>query len=662
MSESTDLKSAPVSLRPFWIGSAILLLPFLLGSFRPDPWWAVHFLSFLSPLTQTIIWGLTGLLFLTAYLPAGRNFLPRLLATWSGKPAARWVPLAVATAFSLVCFAYPLPFDFYGDAPTILASFDAPEKNVDHWRILFSPDIFHPRAGERTVLNLVAIVHGALGGDFRQAFALLGALSGGLYLFIALRMAWKMLATPAPRGVAFAAIVGTPAALVFLGHIEVYAPLWPVLAGFAALLLRYTAHPQRNSWLLMLPLIFVALKLHLSSVLLLPVWLLAGLHFFQRKRPGFQKRSNWKWLGLAVLLPLFLAALVVYFGVLGDHADPRFLDADTSSYERLFLPLVSPAPPLDRYNLLGGYHLLDFFNLLLLWSPVGLLVLGMGLTAFRRQVNWNAPEHLLLGTGLILYTGLFFLINPLLSMPMDWDLMAIPAPWLAIWAVVILRDTEKGGTWTPLVGPALGALLLVLGVFAVHWQTQAHSERLQSIGRHVFRSYWIRSTGNIQAGLNLIAEDSARYVDRYRANIEALRPDALLEVDEEYAILLARLGKFYRTRRNIGEAEKYHLDAFSYFPDQGGNLIGLMECAYFKGDFSTGMIHARRLVELQYPTRQKSLAIGVEIALRANNWPVAADWTAAYRAQWPDDPAYQYIEESLASDSGRVELTKVYGR
>lgn len=649
---------------PSWqIGlvSGLLFLPFLLGYLLPDGWWSTHFTAFLPPGSGVFCLVLAATLF---FLPVWdkRGVVEALLDSNRlrfGHSAL--APALIGVFFGVVCGAFPLHFDYFGDAPTILPAFDDPDPATDHWTYFLSLNIFHPRSGERTVLNFVAILIDTLNCDAKSAFALLGAFSGAGYAFISSFTVLRHLRQPAPRLVAMLAFLAAPSALVFIGHVEIYAPLWPVMALYGHLCLRYLKKKKLKYLWWNLPVLLLALKLHPSAILLVVLEMLLLVFHFLHKREAFQKRLNWKSMLLWVVLPLFVAAMVVYFGIAGDHRDPRFLGDGVSSYERLFLPLFSPEAPLDRYNLLSPGHLLDYLNLILLWSPVGLGIL-LAARFLRKQIDWNKPAVMAFGLLLMMYMGLFFLVNPLLGMPFDWDLMAIPAPVLCFFALVLVSESESHPMWKKMTGPALGMVILVLPMLYVHTRPAALSLRLESMGRHTFRTYWIRSAGDIEAGLSLIKDDAKLYEERFKANIELLKPDANKFDDHEFAVLAADLGKHFRKKRDLASAKSYHQLAYNYSPELDYNLIGLVECAYFEGDFERAIPYCERLIGFQYPSDKKSLAIGIEMALRAENVAAAQSWVRQYRECWPHDPTFREIDEGLQQRRDLRELIGVFER
>lgn len=653
-------QSSPVSGWQIGLVSGLLFLPFLLGYLLPDGWWATHFTAFLPSRSGIFCLVLSATLFSLPFWDK-RNVMAGLIESAPIKVSSPVVKAVIAgVVFGIICYAFPLYFDFFGDAPTILPAFEDPSPDTNHWKYFLSLNVFHPRSGERTVLNLVALMMEMLNCEVQTAFSLLGAFAGACYAFFVSLTVSRHINHPAPRLIALLSFLAAPSALIFMGHVEIYAPLWPVLALSGYLCLEYFKKNEVKYLLWNLPVIFLALKFHPSSLLLA---LLGGLLFVfhaLRKKEGFKKRLNWKWMRLLVILPLFVAAMVVYFGVLGDHRDPRFLGEGVSSYERLFLPLLSPDAPLDRYNLLSPGHLWDYLNLILLWSPLGV---GIMITArlLRKQIDWNKPEILALGLVLLMYMGLFFLVNPLLGMPFDWDLMAIPAPLFGFFALVLIAETQSNPIWRKLTGPALGILILILPMLYVHTRPAALSLRLESMGRHTFRTYWIRSAGDIEAGLSLIKDDPELYTERFKKNIDLLKPDANRFFDLEFAVLAAKLGQHFRKNKDLVNAQSYHYLAYTYYQELDFNLIGLIECAYFDKNFERALPYCQTLIRLKYPSEQKALAIGVELALRASDVAGAHYWVRQYRKSWPDDPAFRELDEGLQQRRNLNELIAIFG-
>lgn len=613
---------------------------YVMGLIFPDTWWGTNFSGFLPEPWPYIILGVGLICFSLPFWNSRQELAHRIDQNWEkGRRAPIWLTAGlIAFLLSIPFLFFDLAFDPYGDAPTYSNLFDSELNKVDHWKLFLSLDIFQFKSGERTVLNLAAILVNQFGLTPEGAFLWIGRVSGFLYIYLVVLMAMKVLKRRLSVLLVGAALI-SPALVIFMGHFEIYAPLFPALAAFLSLVILFLRNPGWGRLLLSGIFLFVCLKLHLSSILLIPVWLLLILFFLMSKRENFVKRMNWKNLSLWVILPLFALAMVLYFVVLGDYNDSRDPNTDPSSYDRIFLPILSPNAPLDRYNLLGGNHLLDFGNLLLVWSPLAILILLVAVLPLRKKIQWNALPVMALGLCFILYFGFFFLLNPLLGMPIDWDLMAIPSPVLICFVLVILANSESEPGWKWLPGPAIGFAILVLPVAVVHSQEDLLNERYIGNGRHSFRTYWVGSAGFIMKGFQKKLDEPTVFQVEFKETLESIRPFAEMGMDIEYGVLAKNFGAYYRLEvHDQREAEKYHLLADKYHPTLGSNLDGLAQIYIDWKDYQSALPYCNRLVILGYPDRKSSLRRGLEVALRAKDWGKATEWTKSLLKLYPNDP------------------------
>ena len=168
-----------------------------------------------------------------------------------------------------------------------------------------------------------------------------------------------------------------------------------------------------------------------------------------------------------IYIPICFVGAFLYFFVFQDYKDPRLLQ-DFRDIDRLFLPLLSPAPPLDRYNLFSINHIFDYFNIMMLWSPPALFLLVIIGLFYRKQINWKTPQIVITGLTFLLFTTFLFMINPLFSMPMDWDLFSLPAPILLIFVLALLKDVQPTNLAGKILPGCLALAILSLPTFIVN--------------------------------------------------------------------------------------------------------------------------------------------------------------------------------------------------
>ena len=634
--------TTPPAPRGIVLLGAVFVGCFALGTLDPDAWWGTHFLAFAPPAARYSLFALAFVLVLVPWSDVLR--LPGLPRMSIGRAAI------VAGGMAALFWALPIHVDFYGDAPDFRDAFEAGNAKTDPLALLLSLDLLHSKTGERTVLNAVRLIAGE-GGDYLSVFRALGAVCGGLFTYLWLRF---VDAVVSERRLALAlALAGltAPFLQMFFGHVEVYGPSIVVVAAFLM-----TAHraleSTRGHWTwVLLPLWLLALKLHASALLLLPALFVCVLRRF---RPEW---INWRAASVGLLLPMFALGAVVYFAVLGDHADPRTMDEFTPVIERLFLPFLPPQPPLDRYTLLGAQHLFDYVNLLFTWSAPAIFALAALAIFARGSANWASPSAIVSGVTLALYAALFFMVNPLLGMEMDWDLLSLPAPALLVFTAVVASRVQ----WPQLAGPALALCLLSPAAFYVNHDRTALSERLISLGKSAFGGYWIRSAGTLDFGIGLTDDPKARY----REMLTELEPLAHRGGDREYAHLWWRLGKLERaggsSPADLEVAFGHHLEAFEWAPDYGPNLIGLVDASFRLGQFDEALRFASRLVEIGHPSLERALRIAIHCAIEAGNGEAARRHSESYLRRRSDAPVIRAVHRGLVNGEHPFALRRFFG-
>jgi hypothetical protein len=346
-----------------------------------------------------------------------------------------------------------------------------------------------------------------------------------------------------------------------------------------------------------------------------------------------------KGLVVSVVLPVLLVGLIVYFFVLEDYKDPRSLLVTVYGMDRLFLPLFSPDAPLDNYNLLSLNHIFDFLILPFLWSPVSIYLIVVMLGKQRKSIDWNHTPLILVGLLLLLNCMLFFAINPLLSMPIDWDLFCLPAiPFLIFTALLMQQLEQIDFSVSQLVPGVLAISIISLPFFVLHSSTPMLSERYKSLGMRIYDSYYEWTFKKINYALEINNEDQkGQFVDRNKV-IEEMRPKARIGVDPEFGQFLTVQGKYLlRDSKKLKESLPYFIESDIYNPDNPNNTILHMEALFGLRRFEEALEKSLLLVELGYPTKEKSISIVIHCALKSNKYDLAKRYTTLYTQQFQNE-------------------------
>lgn len=449
-----------------------------------------------------------------------------------------------------------------------------------------------------------------------------------------------------------------PFMLIYFGHIDTYASVFlGLLAWLLVLVHQLENRSKRLLWGLLVGLL-ICIKLHPLNVMLAPIWVLACISSYD-KRQSFGFLLTYKGLATILVIPAFVIGFILYFLVFEDHIDERSLQ-NIRDFDRLFLPILSPDPPLDRYNMFSWNHIVDYVNVVMSWSPIAwCLVLGLVVTK-AREIDWEDHRILLVGAFLVLLVCFLFAINPLVSMPMDWDLFSIPIIPLLVLGLLVTRQLERSGhqPGATVVGNSVAVALLVVPAFVVNATPTLLSHRLETVGIHVFKTYYEHGREVIYFSQNMIDRTPEELLQRKRSVAEQLAPYANVGKDPSYATLLTDLGAHQLVEMHDPRAALETLrQGPRYYPNHRDNLLFQVQAYYILGEYKTAASMSMDLVRLNYPSRQKALRMSIHLALEAEEYQLAQRQAVAYLAEFPDDPTIKEILRRL-SNNDRVETVK----
>ena len=506
----------------------------------------------------------------------------------------------------LLFYFFPIAKDYYGDsfiyAPKLNQIVNEVPKDV--YDALFNLHL-RPASARKTLLAIITLFSFYTGTTFQIAFKWVGIICGVLFILTWLTIIKRNITVVWWKIVLTILGISAPFLLIFHGHMDTYAIVYLALLIWLFSLLEYFKKSSNTYLYLLLIGLLICIKLHPLTVLLGPGYLLIFIRHYFGDKTFTSFLYNLKGIGSCIILPLFLAGGYLYFFVFEDHYDERLLQ-NIVDFDRLFLPLFSPEPPLDRYNLLSINHFIDFFNVLWLWSPAAWFVFIISLSN-KIEFSIHKPEVTILGMSLFLFSAFLFMINPLISMPMDWDLFSIPAVIFLVFIVAItskVEDTESSKNILPYV---LSLTLFTIPIFVVNSSNIMLSYRLESIGKWVYRTYYEWSPRIIHSAIGLIENDADLYLKRKKKVIEDLKPYALIGKDVKFAMLYTDNAIMYdQFFGDTKRARKAFEDAYSYAPNYEINLILLTQNCARTGDFRAALKYAKQLIKLN-PTSETIL-------------------------------------------------------
>lgn len=623
-----------------WRTLVFILSFFLLAFVFTDSFWGVHFFA----LVPVNVKALT-LVLVIAILFIGNN--EKAIDLFRNFKFQSWGKAAIITVLFGILF-HNLNFvnDAYGDALRHKQFLPDVVEELNHERTFkaFTLNVFQSKIGEITVLNSVELISYHTGANVIDVFRWIGTVFGMIFVFFWILFTGRYFSKKGVANVVLILGLFSPFLQLFFGHIEIYAPAITATALTLMSLLLFLKEQEKKWGFIMLLCLLLSMKFHFVSVLMIPACLIAWGSFLSKK--DLSDLVTWRRMWLLVMVPVFIAGIIAYIFVFKDHTDPRFLDGTVDTSERLFLPFFSPEPPLDRYNLFSWSHIWDFMNILFLWSTAGIFILVIAVIK-RKQIEWKHEGLVLITMTLLLYAGLFFMVNPLLSMPMDWDLFSLPAPVFLIFAALLYEQLTSEKLARRLIAPVLMLSMLTIPVIATNASTDATSKRLEYIGRYTFKNYWIRSIETLKTGLNMRTEN---YENRLLSNVKKLKPYAVKGKDLEYANLLWRTGQFYRKNGKIQESLKWHLESRAYYSGLDYNRIGIMESYYLLERYDEALSESMGLIEVEYPSKERALKIALDCAIKANDTLAVISLGEQLQVIYPQDSYFSNTVKAFQSN------------
>jgi hypothetical protein len=639
---------------------------YALGLYFPDTFWAFHHPAFLpDAFGPLIVFGGVALTFY-AYK---KGLFNKLDAQVKPDADSLWrYGLPVLACF--VFYQFPIFTDIYGDAHFILPQKGEfvevlEQRYVDN---LFSFDLFDSKIGTSTTVALIVSGSYYLGMTLDEVFRWFDALCGAGFVFFLLGIVQRVTSLKNNRLLLTLLVVGTPLTQVFCGHFEVYAPVYMLLAAFWYVVVRYYEDPSMKKLVLLFALVVLNIKFHTTGLLLFPIALAIAIYHVRKIREQGQHiewRTIFKW-GVA---PLYILGIITYIGITKSIFGPRRFTIDTY-IDAIFLPISSSDPaPLDRYNLFSGAHIFDYFSILFSWSAAAILILLVLFFVRRKQIQLMHPLVQISGYAMLLYLPLFFVFNPLFSMPADWDIMGIPGVTLLVFTILVVGTRKrkeqiekeiKPSLTSRLFAPVIGLSIIGLSGMFVNTSSESQAHRIISMGKYQFRTYWLASSSYILTGINMLENDKER-VKVHMGIIDELEQDAIMGEDLEYAQIVTKLAVHYR---NAGEDPKETIQllekAHDYAPLLRDNVYEMVITYFFLGDFEKANEYVPTLVAMEYPNPNKALRVGIHTAIEAGAYEDAEEYCTQYLEQWPEEEFIQRVLHTLRNAEDKSEAKKLF--
>jgi len=640
------------------IGIVILAL-YVLGSFFPEELWAFHAPG-IFPLWVTVL--IFVFVFVSFLIPLftrdGINLKNRTLEG----PQKTILFLAIASGMGFAFLSFPLASDFYGDAVYIKSAVDIRITEWDNRLIseLVQPRFIDTKVGIKTYYHINNILTWLTGANGTQVSLYFQAIVGGIYVFLWLKFIDLMLSKRGWKILLSILGLTLPVLTVFTGHYETY---FLSYTGILIWIISLSVFFKSRSllWLIALPFIFIfILQSHITNWLFFPSLIIAYVWYFKTSKENSKASFvSWKNAIRFCFVPMLLLGAIAYFFIFENHNGPREFSKEEFE-DTLFLPMYTDEPaPFDRYNLFGFSHLLDYFNLMFMWSGATLLLLIPALTFLRKKIQWNNPLVISVGVSAISFFVIFFFLNPLLGPTIDWDLFSTPGLVILPFVVILYAQLEEKIKLKSIAGPVFGLSLLASTMLIVNSSSPLLSRHMELIGKRNFKTYWIGCSTELIASADLGRDETER-ITKLIEYANELEESATEGNDIEYAAILRECGVYYRLKKQNVQALQYFEDAHSYSPLLADNIFQLVVVNFELGKMSEAYRHMITLEKMSYEPYMKTLKMGIHVSLAAKEYQSAANYSVKFLNIWPDDTAVQEVEQRLRTGDRIESIVEIF--
>ncbi|TPW03679.1 MAG: hypothetical protein FD129_3006, partial [bacterium] len=291
---------------------------------------------------------------------------------------------------------------------------------------------------------------------------------------------------------------------------------------------------------------------------------------------------------------------------------------------------------------LAPAHLMDLFNIVVLVAAPAFFLLVLLVTRFRRSLTWHSVPVKFGTCVLVLMAAFYAMVNPVLSMPRDWDLFSLLALPILFLLTALLADGKFSPEDRGLLGlTPIVAGLLTLPLFLVNSNAARLSQRLEDIGEYAYATYYSGSSVLIQMGQNLDA-DPAERLQRREATLDRLHPWS--GGDPEYGFLMAGAGDMRMMRGDTTRAESLWKRSLEYDPGLGRTRSNLVQLSIIQRRPREAIEQLDRLIQ-DDPKNVRALHQGIGVALTLGDVARFRAWMARLRAVAPLDPELEKYEQ-----------------
>ena len=411
----------PVYLQPAIFAAGFLAFHLLLIFWRPNPFWGADLLFYASTPLKCVFILLAVLLFLPGFRNQVRSLFCAIPITLWDQGRRTFLTRSGVLIVALAAFVgLASALHLLGDGYLLLRELD-----LDIWKRL-----------DRAPLTfmLIRFLHN-LGGPLwetaENTYRLYSFASGVLYVLLTFAVGGALGRNPQEKSTVLAFLLTAGYVQMFFGYVENYAFFMPGILLYLLLGLRH----MENGLPLHLPavLLGILVAFHFAFFVFSPSLLLLGYRSYRNR----QRDAQWPKSGLFTLTALCSFPLSAVLALQLTGVD---LVAYLSRGDSHLLPVFADPGFYAPYRLFSLAHVLDFTNLQLLSAPASCMIFFL----LGKKELGHHPFLLSAAAFPLLFT---FFANPEIGAFRDWDILALPALPLTLWAasalLVRIREREQ---------------------------------------------------------------------------------------------------------------------------------------------------------------------------------------------------------------------------
>jgi len=307
---------------------------------------------------------------------------------------------------------------------------------------------------------------------------------------------------------------------------------------------------------------------------------------------------------------------------------------------------------------------------------------------------------------------------------MDWDLYCLPVPLAFVLLALLLEKLSLTHHLKNIAFTSGGLAVLCLPYFIVLFMNKMHSQRVESVGVHVYKTYYLHADTYLLYALQML-DDDALYQSRKQNLITKLKPFTRKPFDVGFSNLLLDEGINYYREKKLEKARTLFLSALNHDPSStttrdylnktnlelythgyqtpkhhkassdslitrglyasrtqnlNNKALGDFERAthydptnpsismskmqvFFKlKNYEKALNAAKQLIAFKYPSEKEALRYGIHCALEAEKYDKALSFSKQFLEIWNDDTFIASIYHDLTTNTEIAKLKNKFAQ